>query len=124
MIIDSMIGMRAWIREHTLLFLFIVTFLLYTPSLFGKFVWDDEDFVYANTYVQQFQVDKFFTENAIAGRGGKQSNYYRPIQETIYALEYKMVGQNPFLYHLDNNILHALVGVVLYLVLLEIGAPY
>src|SRR3989344_4595423 len=116
--------MRAWIREHILLFLFIVTFLLYTPSLFGQFVWDDEDFVYANTYVQQFQIDKFFIENAIAGRGGKQSNYYRPIQETIYAMEYKIVGQNPFLYHLNNNVLHALVVVVLYAVLLKIGIPY
>jgi len=118
------INMLNWIREHTILCIFIVAFVLYVPSLFGKFVWDDEDFVYANTYVQQFQVGKFFTENAIAGRGGKQSNYYRPIQEMTYSLEYKLVGQNPFLYHLDNNILHALVGVVLYLVLLEIGAPY
>lgn len=113
-----------WIQKNTVLFLFVVAFLLYTPSLFGKFVWDDEDFVYANTYVQQFQISKFFTENAISGRGGKQSNYYRPIQEITYAVEYKLVGQNPFLYHFNNNILHACVGVILYLVLLEIGIPY
>ncbi|PJE62462.1 hypothetical protein COU88_04890 [Candidatus Roizmanbacteria bacterium CG10_big_fil_rev_8_21_14_0_10_39_6] len=116
--------MKIWIRDHALLCIFVVAFIVYIPSLFGKFVWDDEDFVYANTYVQQFQISKFFTENAISGRGGKQSNYYRPIQEITYAVEYKLAGQNPFLYHLNNNILHACVGIILYLVLLEIGIPY
>ena len=51
--------------------LIIIGFLAYLPSFFGGFVWDDEDFVYANTYVKEFQINKFWSENAIAGRGKK-----------------------------------------------------
>ena len=55
------------IKEYIVI-LVLVGFFAYLPSLFGTFILDDEDFVYANTYVQNMQLDKFWTENAIAGR--------------------------------------------------------
>jgi len=33
--------MKIWIRDHALLCIFVVAFIVYIPSLFGKFVWDD-----------------------------------------------------------------------------------
>jgi len=96
--------------------LILVGFLAYLPSFFGNFVWDDEDFVYANKYVQNFQLDKFWTENAIAGRG-KMSNYYRPIQFSMYSILYKVAGPNPFVYHLAGVILHITAAVLVFIVL-------
>lgn len=96
--------------------LIIITILSYIPSLFGTFLWDDEDFVYANQYVKDFTISKFFTENAIAGRG-KLSDYYRPIQLTVYALIHSLAGFNPFWYHLVSVLIHGLAGVSLYLFL-------
>jgi len=96
--------------------LILVGFLAYLPSLFGGFVWDDEDFVYANTYVKEFQINKFWTENAIAGRG-KNSNYYRPIQFSMYALIYKMAGPNPFAYHAVGVGLHVITAIMVIIVI-------
>ena len=46
--------------------LIIIGFSRLSPLSLGGFVWDDEDFVYANTYVKEFQINKFWSENAIA----------------------------------------------------------
>lgn len=83
----------------------IIGFLLYLPSLFGGFLWDDEDFVYANTYVAEFRIDKFFSENVTAGRG-KPSNYFRPIQLSMYALVHLFFGFTPQIYHAVNIVFH------------------
>jgi len=96
--------------------LVLIGFLAYLPSLFGGFVWDDEDFVYANTYVKEFQINKFWSENAIAGRG-KNSNYYRPIQFSMYALIYKVAGPNPFAFHAVGIALHITAAVLVLIVI-------
>lgn len=85
--------------------LVIVGFLLYLPSLFGPFVWDDEDFVYANQYVADFRIDKFFTDSVTAGRG-KVSNYFRPVQLVAYSTIHALFGYNPFWFHLLNVLVH------------------
>ena len=96
------------------LILFLVGFLLYLPSLFGPFLWDDEDFVYANKYVENFQIDKFFTDSQTAGRG-KLSNYYRPVPQIIYASIHSITGFNPFWYHLVNILAHiGTAGAIFY----------
>lgn len=91
-------------RKHVAI-LVLVGFLVYLPSLFGPFVWDDEDFVYANSYVANFQVDKFFTASITEGRN-KGSNYFRPIQEIAYATTHAVFGFNPFWFHLLNVLAH------------------
>ena len=88
-----------------LLILTLVGFLLYLPSLTGPFLWDDEDFVYANEYVRDFRIDKFFTDSQTAGRG-KLSNYYRPLPQIAYASVHAIFGFNPFWYHLLNVLAH------------------
>ncbi len=87
------------------LILFFAGIILYLPSLFGPFLWDDEDFVYANKYVAEFRVDKFFTESQTAGRD-KNSNYYRPLPQIAYATTHAVFGFTPFWYHLLNIAFH------------------
>ncbi len=110
------------LKKNGVVILIVFTFLLYTPTLFGKFLWDDEDFVYANQYVKNFYITKFFTQNAIAGRG-KISNYYRPLQLLIYSSLYKIFGRTSFFFHLTNVIIHICAGVALYLLLRKIKIP-
>ncbi|MEK7079316.1 MAG: tetratricopeptide repeat protein [Patescibacteria group bacterium] len=99
--------------------LIIIGFLAYLPSFFGGFVWDDEDFVYANTYVKEFQINKFWSENAIAGRG-KNSNYYRPIQFSMYALIYKIAGPSPIAFHAVGIVLHIITAIMVIIVITAI----
>lgn len=104
-------------KIHTLYFatfLFLLTFFVYGNTLFNGLFFDDQDFIYDNTYVKTFAIDKFFTENAIAG-AGKISNYYRPLQETTYAVEYALFKDMSFIYHFDNIFLHAIAGILLFI---------
>ena len=97
----------------------LIGIITYLPSLFGQFVWDDEDFVNQNTYVISHRYDKFFTSQAIEGRG-KLSNYYRPIQMSAYSLVHQLVGFNPPVYHAINIIVHIAAALVLYYFLLTL----
>lgn len=112
---DSKLNFRTY-----LLVLIVAGFFLYFPSLFGNFLLDDEDFLYANSYVKNFRISKFFNENAIAGRG-KLSNYYRPIQLTIYAFIYKIFGLSPFVFHFFNVAFHISASVLAFYFLLKIS---
>lgn len=106
-------------RIHTLYFatfLFFLTCITYTNTLGNQLFFDDEDFIYNNTFVQQFSLKDFFTSNSIAG-AGKVSNYYRPLLLTTYATEYHLAGNNGTLYHLTSFLLHAAAGITLFLVL-------
>src|SRR3989344_6476092 len=102
--------------KKAIVLLVAIGFLVYFPSFFGSFIWDDEDFVYQNQYVQEFHISKFFTENAIAGRG-KISNYYRPIQLTTYAMVHKIFGFQPIAYHAISIIAHVAATIVVFLFL-------
>ena len=103
-------------HQKFIFLLIIIGFFVYFPSFFGNFIWDDEDFLYANSYVKNFQVDKFFTSCATCGRG-KISSYYRPIQLFIYSLFYQLFGAYPFFYHFLVVIFHLLVAVTLFIFL-------
>lgn len=103
-------------RTHSLYlvtFLFLLTFFAYVNTLGNGLFFDDQDFIYDNVYVKNFSVDKFFTQNAIAGVG-KISNYYRPLQELSYAIEYQLFNGAAFMYHFDNLLLHAIAGMLLF----------
>jgi hypothetical protein len=110
-----------------IILLILVGFFLYIPSLFGPFIWDDEDFVYANQHVKECRVDKFFSDSVTSGRG-KPSNYYRPIQSTVYCLLTTVTGENPFWFHFVNVLVHigAAITIFYFLVMLvgrHMGLP-
>lgn len=90
-----------------------ITFFAYVFSLNNAFVWDDEQFIYNNSYVKNFQVVKIFTENTIAG-AGESSTYYRPLTSLSFAIDHQIWGLNPFGYHLTNTTLHLLTGLLLF----------
>lgn len=108
---------------RSIFLLLIIGLLLYFPSLFGPFIWDDEDFVYANTYVRDFRIDKFVTESQTAGRA-KQSNYFRPVPQIVYATTHLIFGFNPFFFHLVNVLVHIAAAVsVFYFFKLFLKSP-
>lgn len=113
--------MASKLKEYVII-LVLIGFFAYLPSLLGGFVWDDEDFVTQNAYVQQAQIGRFFTENAIAGRG-KTSDYYRPVQFSLYSLLYKLAGPSPFVFHLASLSLHLAAASLVLLVLASFMPP-
>lgn len=94
--------------------------LAYLPFVSNQLFWDDEQFIYNNAYVKSFAVDKIFTTNTVAG-AGESSNYYRPLTTLSFAIDYQFWGLNPIGFHLGNAILHTAAGVILFLILIELG---
>lgn len=97
-----------------------ITFLVYIPSFFNPFIWDDEQFIYKNLYVQNFDIVKIFTQNTIAG-AGEQSHYFRPLTTFTFAWDYLWWNTNPFGFHLINTVIHILAGITLTVYLRLIG---
>ena len=106
--------------KRPLLSLFLITFIVYCSSLFNQFVWDDEQFIYRNSFVQNFNVVSIFTQNTIAG-AGENSNYYRPLTTLSFAIDYQFWGLKPFGFHLVNTLLHIGAGLLLFLLLKQLG---
>lgn len=100
-------------NKKPILFLSLLTFGIYFFSFFNQFVWDDEQFIYRNQFVQNFLVDKIFTTNTVEG-AGEISNYYRPLTTLSFAVDYQFWGTNPFFYHIENTLLHLATGILLY----------
>lgn len=93
-----------------LLFIGIIS---YIPSFSGELFWDDDDFILNNEYVKQGSIDKFFSAQALEG-AGKASNYFRPIQFSLYALIYQLAGPNPTAYHTASIIIHISASIVVF----------
>ncbi len=94
---------------------FALTFLIYGWSLKDEFVrWDDGMLVYENPAIREISpasIAHIFTSY--------DPELYIPLTFFTYQIDYQLSGQNAFLYHLDNLVLHTLnallVGCLLYL---------
>ena len=108
-------------------FIFIVGCLLYANTLFHDFTQDDAIVITDNMFVTKglggasgiLSYDTFYGFFKEAGKanlvaGGR----YRPFTLLMFAAEYQFFGRNPFVGHLINVLLFALIGVVLYRLLL------
>lgn len=114
-------SVASFLQKHILvLSIFFLGMVAYAPSLSNALLWDDEQFIYNNVYVQTFDLANIFTTNTIAG-AGEVSNYYRPLTTLSFAIDYQIWGTNPIGYHFTNTLLHCLSGVLLYGLLRSLG---
>lgn len=107
-------------RVHTVLILaviLVVTFVSYLPILKGEFLlWDDDVHVLENITIRGLDLEhvlEMFTSTV--------NKIYIPLTSLSFALEHHFLGYNPFVYHLDNVLLHLLVVVMVFLLGRKLG---
>lgn len=105
-------------QRWTVLGILLVVFLIYAPSLTNGFVnWDDDTHLLLNPFVQHLDLksirDIFSTTVC---------RIYIPLTSFSFAVERYFFGDNPFIYHLDNLILHLAVTALVYYFSLGCGA--
>ena len=85
----------------------IATLVVYLPSLTNDFIvnWDDGGYIQEHELVHSLSWQNFIT---IFNPTTFYKGNYHPLTTWFYALEYSMVGESAFLYHLSNLILHLL----------------
>jgi hypothetical protein len=92
----------------------IVSFGVYFNALFNGFVYDDLNYISENPWIKDIRhLPEIFTSSAWAFKD--VSNYYRPLVNSIYMLDFHIFGLAPWGFHLTNVILHAGVSVLVFL---------
>ena len=109
-------------NKKTLLFLLLVVGVVYFNGLFSGFVWSDKSLIIGK---QEFfsHARNALTVLASPDMGLEDRHatpYYRPLNTLTYMLDSHLWGLNPFWYHLENVLLHALVAALFYLLLVEV----
>ncbi|MBI5220954.1 MAG: tetratricopeptide repeat protein [Candidatus Liptonbacteria bacterium] len=101
-----------------LLILVAVGFLVYASSFGNRLFWDDDDFFLKNSYVHEWRYfPRYFSENVIAGTG-LNSNYWRPVLLTAFALEWHLWDTWAPGWHVTNTFFHVADAVLLFGLLL------
>ncbi len=98
--------------------LVVAAFIVYSPSLAGEFLWDDEDMIVSNPLIRSpvFVLENFTHYLDLKGA----SAHYRPVQNLSYLTDYWCWGMNPFGYHLTSTLLHGVSACLLFLLLRQI----
>lgn len=97
--------------------LLLLGLAVYSNSLGGKFLWDDEVLVVRNEFLRHaWGIPKFFTEDIGIG-GGARFAFYRPLQMLVYMFVYRLFGLNVAGYHLASVLLHGCSAFLVFLVL-------
>ncbi len=100
-------------------------FVVYFNSLNNGFIWDDYDLVRDNVYVKRWSSLPLVFSTDVAAGGGRQYNFYRPLQMLTYFSDYSLWKLNSVGYHLTNVVLHVLAALTLFwLVVLLFGNPF
>ncbi len=97
--------------------LVVLTFLVFSPVLKAKFInWNDDKYLANNTNVLDFDLPhiKALLKQRINGA-------YTPVTSLSFSLEHRLFGLNPFIYHLDNLLLHIAVVVLVFLFAMTLG---
>ncbi len=98
--------------------LFLVTFVAYLPSLGNGYIWDDDAYVTNNEALRTTDgLRRIWIPGAV-----HQTQFY-PLSVTSFWAEYHLWGLHALGYHLVNMLLHALNGVLLFLVLRRLKIP-
>jgi len=108
-----------WSKEaNSYLCLFLIIFIglaIYSNSLNGQFIWDDNVLVKNNDYIKDWSsVDKLFAGNISTYFNGAGLNFYRPLQIVTYVMDYSLWKLDIKGYHLSNILLHICVALLIY----------
>lgn len=99
--------------------------VVFAPSLGGPYIYDDKPLIMNNPFVHDLGVWKrwFITDFWDLGedflRTSSRIVYYRPLVTATYALEWRLGGGSPLVFHAANLLWHGLVGWLAFRALLR-----
>jgi len=106
-------------RLASSIFLFLISFVIFIPSLKNDFVWDDIPYILS-------RIDLLTISNQLSTvvpkkvKEDKKENYYRPTLHLSLALDNEIWNGKSHGFHLTNTVIHSLTTVFLFLLILLI----
>lgn len=105
-----------WRGMWCVVFLFVFSFLLYTPTIYFSFTLDDYHLITVNTRLSQWADVRYYFTHAHYWHWGYPT-YYRPLVYLSLMLNYALSGRDPWSYHVFNIVANALVTVLVFLLM-------
>ncbi|MCX5679304.1 MAG: tetratricopeptide repeat protein [Candidatus Omnitrophica bacterium] len=101
-------------RTKAILLIFFLTLVVYSNSLGGKFVSDDEYFIVKNVNVKSLRnIPDFFSNRSAVAFADLSMDVYRPVTTLSFAIDYLLCKLNAFGYHLVNVLFHSFNAILL-----------
>lgn len=105
---SSFVVKKTW----AVLILLAVVLISYAPALRNGFVWDDTALILRDPLIRSWRlVPESF--NHFLFIDATPSDFYRPVQQLTYALDYTLAGFQPALYHGTSVLWHAVAVIAL-----------
>lgn len=106
------------IFRYLVVLLFILPVLAYVNSLNNGFVWDDDSQVLNNHFIKNLRfIPEIFSGDVWGGGSHPLSNYYRPLMNIIFMMNYHLFGFRAWGFHLINILLNALVTILIFVLI-------
>lgn len=103
--------------------LLALSVVVFSPALRGEFVSDDRNAIVSNGYVTGgASAADIFSNYSWWGAERADAPGYRPLVTWTFARTHDLHGLSVYPYHLTNLLLHGLVGGLVYLLALRLGA--
>jgi Tfp pilus assembly protein PilF len=102
-----------------IIFIFLMTLVVYFDALFNEFVYDDIPQVLTNPWIRNIgYIPEIFSSDVWHFEIGASfaANYYRPLMHLIYMLNYHLFGLNSWGFHLMNILIHAGNSILVFLI--------
>ncbi len=105
----------AFLRQISYILVIVcVVALTFLPGLGGDFVnWDDTTHVLKNPPVVSFDIAAMFRQTV--------HKIYIPLTTLSFAIEYHFFGFDPFVFHLNNLLLHIFNSILVYVLAQRLG---
>ena len=105
-------------KTKAILLLFFICLIIYSNSLGGKFLIDDNFYIVNNVHVRDLKdIPFFFTNRSATTFARLQGDIYRPLTPLSFAIDYSFWKLNSFGYHLTNVLSHSFNVILLFLFL-------
>ena len=101
----------------------ILAVLVFLPSLSGGWIYDDKILIEGNPYIHSFShwthwfTTDFWDVNEELVRVLRRLSYWRPAINVTYAIEWKVGGGSPAVFHLMNLVWQGVMGALAFAVL-------
>lgn len=114
---EPVIEKKSMIRLSFIIAIF--SFIIYSNTLHHEYVLDDASLIKENLMTQGgvSSLKEIFSSAYRAGYPNYENNLYRPLSKAMFAVEWQLSPNNPFIHHFVNVLLYALACALLFIVL-------
>lgn len=95
---------------------FVVALAVFFLSLFNGFVWDDEEQILNNPFINKISnIPYLFTTSTFStGGAGLSGLYYKPLMPVFFSLIHAFAGYTSFFYHFFDLLIHLINTVLIF----------